>query len=223
MSNEERPSRRATLLGERPGSYAIARQVRISALKVRRVVDLVRGMPAKDALDVLRFAPQGASEPVYKLVASAIANGENNDGLNGDDLYISQIFVDEGMSMKRVKARAKGRGDRMTKRSSHITVVLEPKGAEAPKPAAKPTKAAKANEAPEAASKGTAAAASKGAPKKAAATKAEKPAEKAEKPAAKAKKPAASKAEKGDEPAPKKTTTKTGGKSPAATKSEKEA
>jgi large subunit ribosomal protein L22 len=127
MSNEERVSRRSTLLGERPGSYAIARQVRISALKVRRVVDLVRGLPAKAALDVLRFAPQGAAEPVYKLVASAIANAENNDGLNGDDLYISKIFADEGVSMRRIKARAKGRGDRIVKRASHITVVLEPK------------------------------------------------------------------------------------------------
>ncbi|MDR1355986.1 MAG: 50S ribosomal protein L22 [Propionibacteriaceae bacterium] len=176
MSNEERISRRGTLLGERPGSYAIARQVRISPLKVRRVIDLVRGLPAKDALDVLRFAPQGAAEPVYKLVASAIANGENNDGLKGDDLYISQIFVDEGMNLRRVKARAKGRGDRITRRASHITVVLEPKATEQPQPAAK--------------AKATAVAQSK------ADTKATKPAPKAVKGKA-GEQPAAKKSEKG--------------------------
>ena len=74
MSNKEsRPSRRAALLGERPGSYAIARHVRMSPTKVRRVIDVVRGLPVTEALDVLRFAPQAASEPVYKVVASAAA------------------------------------------------------------------------------------------------------------------------------------------------------
>jgi large subunit ribosomal protein L22 len=126
----ERPSRRATLLGERPGSYAIARDIRMSATKVRRVLDLVRGMDAHEALDHLRFAPQAAAEPIGKVVASAVANAETNDGLNGDDLFISQAFADEGVSLHRIKARAKGRADRIVKRAAHITVVVEPKGSE---------------------------------------------------------------------------------------------
>ncbi|WP_152361907.1 50S ribosomal protein L22 [Microlunatus speluncae] len=126
-SEKARPSRRATLLGDRPGSYAIAKQVRISATKVRRVVDLVRGMPVSEALATLQFAPQAASEPVFKVVASAAANAEQTDNLRRDDLYISQAFVDEGMTMRRIRARAKGSASRILKRSSHITVVVEPK------------------------------------------------------------------------------------------------
>lgn len=127
MSNKERPSRRAALLGDRPGSYAIARHVRMSPMKVRRVVDLVRGLPVTDALDVLKFAPQAASEPVYKVVASATANAENTEGLRADELYVSAAFVDEGMTLRRIRPRAKGSASRILKRASHITVVVEPK------------------------------------------------------------------------------------------------
>lgn len=126
-STNLRPSRRATLLGDRPGSYAVARQVRISATKVRRVVDLVRGMDVTDALATLQFAPQAASEPVFKVVKSAAANAENTDNLRLDDLYVSQAFVDEGVTMRRIRPRAKGSASRILKRSSHITVVVEPK------------------------------------------------------------------------------------------------
>ena len=129
MSNNERPTRRATLLGDRPGSYAIARHVRMSPLKVRRVVDLVRGMDVDAALDVLKFAPQAASEPVYKVVASAKANAEYTEGLRADSLYISAAFVDEGMTLRRIRPRAKGSASRILKRGSHITVVVEPKEA----------------------------------------------------------------------------------------------
>ena len=76
MSKDSRPSRRTALLGDRPGSYAIARAVRISPTKARRVVDLVRGLDVDNALSTLRFAPQAASEPVYKVLASAVANAE---------------------------------------------------------------------------------------------------------------------------------------------------
>lgn len=130
-SEKARPSRRLTLLGDRPGSYAIARHVRMSPTKVRRVVDVVRGMDVAEALNVLRFAPQAASEPVYKVVASAAANAENTDNLRLDDLYISQAFVDEGVTMRRIRARAKGSASRILKRGSHITVVVEPKTKEA--------------------------------------------------------------------------------------------
>ena len=128
MSNENGNSRRReALLGDRDGSYAIARHVRMSPTKVRRVVDLVRGMDVNEALAVLRFAPQAASEPVYKVVASAAANAENAESLRADDLFISQAFVDEGVTLRRIRPRAKGSASRILKRASHITVVVEPK------------------------------------------------------------------------------------------------
>ena len=128
MSNKEnRPSRRQALLGDRPGSYAIARHVRMSPTKVRRVVDVVRGLDVTDALAVLRFAPQAASDPVYKVVASAAANAEQTENLRSEQLYISQAFVDEGVTLRRIRPRAKGSASRILKRASHITVVVEPK------------------------------------------------------------------------------------------------
>ena len=130
MSKDSRPSRRQALLGDRPGSYAIARQIRISPTKVRRVVDLVRGMDVGDALSTLRFTPQAASEPVYKVLASAAANAEQADSLKRADLYVSQAFVDEGVTMRRIRPRAKGSASRILKRSSQITVVVEPRPAQ---------------------------------------------------------------------------------------------
>jgi large subunit ribosomal protein L22 len=124
---DSRPSRRKALLGDRPGSYAVAKQVRISPTKSRRVVDLVRGMDVSDALSTLQFAPQAVSEPVYKVVASAAANAEQTHNLRRDDLFISAAFVDEGVTMRRIRPRAKGSASRILKRSSHITVVVEPK------------------------------------------------------------------------------------------------
>lgn len=142
-NNNERPSRRLALLGDRPGAYAIARHVRMSPQKVRRVVDLVRGMPVNDALNTLRFAPQAASEPVYKAVASAVANAESTESLRADDLFVSQVFVDEGVTLRRIRPRAKGSAARILKRASHITVVVEPQQAKS-QPAGKPkTKTAK--------------------------------------------------------------------------------
>jgi len=126
-SAKTRPSRRQTLLGDRRGSYAIARQVRVSATKARRVVDLVRGMDVPDALVTLRFAPQAASDPVAKVLASAVANAQNTEGLRAEQLVVSQAFVDEGMTMRRIRPRAKGSASRILKRSSHITVVVEEK------------------------------------------------------------------------------------------------
>lgn len=128
MSNENGNSRRReALLGDRPGSYAMARHVRMSPMKVRRVVDLVRGMDVAEALVALRFAPQAASEPVYKVVASAAANAEDTEELRSDDLYISQAFVDEGVTLRRIRPRAKGSASRILKRGAHITVVVEPR------------------------------------------------------------------------------------------------
>src|SRR5256885_16121799 len=108
-----------------PGARGVARPVRISATKARRVVNLVRGLPAKEALAVLQFAPQAASEPVYKVLASAIANAENNERLDPDSLLVSEAYVDEGPTLKRVRPRAQGRADRIRKRSCHITIAVE--------------------------------------------------------------------------------------------------
>ena len=104
---------------------ASARYVRVTPTKARRVVDLVRGMKADEAAAILRYAPQAAAEPVRKVIESAVANAENNEGLDPDSLYITQVFVDEGPTMKRYRPRAHGRAYRIRKRTSHITVVVE--------------------------------------------------------------------------------------------------
>jgi large subunit ribosomal protein L22 len=106
-------------------ALAQARYVRTAPMKVRRVIDLVRGMDAAEALDVLRFAPQSASEPVAKVLGSAIANAEHNKNLDRRDLFISQAYVDEGPTLKRFRPRAQGRAFRIRKRTSHITIVVE--------------------------------------------------------------------------------------------------
>jgi large subunit ribosomal protein L22 len=108
-----------------PGARAVARHVRISPNKARRVVNLVRGLPAKEALTVLQFAPQAASEQVYKVLASAIANAENNERLDPGALLVSEAFVDEGPTLKRFRPRAQGRAYRIRKRTCHITIAVE--------------------------------------------------------------------------------------------------
>ena len=94
----------------------------ISAQKARLVADQVRGMPVEEALSLLEFSPKKAAHIVKKLLDSAIANAENNEGADVDELKVSSIFVDEGMTMKRLRPRAKGRADRILKRSCHITI-----------------------------------------------------------------------------------------------------
>ena len=98
------------------------RGARISAQKARLVADQVRGLPVEKALDVLAFSPKKAAHIVKKVLDSAIANAENNEGADVDELKVSTIFVDEGMTMKRLRPRAKGRADRILKRTCHITV-----------------------------------------------------------------------------------------------------
>jgi large subunit ribosomal protein L22 len=115
-----------------PGARAQARHVRVSPMKARRVVDLVRGRSAAEALDILRFAPQAASENVYKVVASALANAEHNAGLDPSTLWVGEAYVDEGPTLKRFRPRAQGRAYRIRKRTSHITVVLESRESVAP-------------------------------------------------------------------------------------------
>ena len=95
--------------------------------KIRRVVDQIRGMDVEDALNTCTFAPQAASEPVYKVIASAASNAEQTENLKRADLYVSHAFVDQGITIRRIRPRARGSASRILKRSSHITVVVEPR------------------------------------------------------------------------------------------------
>jgi large subunit ribosomal protein L22 len=103
---------------------AILRTSRISPQKARLVADQVRGMPVGRALEVLKFSTKKAAHIIYKVVFSATSNAENNVGADVDELKVSSIYVDEGPTYKRFHARAKGRGTRIIKRTSHITVVV---------------------------------------------------------------------------------------------------
>jgi large subunit ribosomal protein L22 len=104
---------------------ASARYVRVAPMKVRRVIDLIRGMEAQEALSVLQFAPQAASEPVSKVLASAVANAEHNKQLDPESLIVAVAYVDEGPTIKRFRPRAQGRAYRINKRTSHITIEVE--------------------------------------------------------------------------------------------------
>ena len=101
---------------------ATAKFVRVTPMKARRAIDLILGKDAADALNILRFAPQSASEPVAKVLASAIANAENNLDLDPRTLVVSTAYADEGPTLKRFQPRAQGRAFRVRKRTSHITV-----------------------------------------------------------------------------------------------------
>lgn len=103
-------------------TQAVLRGARLSAQKGRLIADLIRGKSVADALDILTFSPKKGADIVKKVLESAIANAEHNNGSDVDELTVSTIFVDEGMTMKRIRPRAKGRADRILKRSSHITV-----------------------------------------------------------------------------------------------------
>ena len=103
---------------------ATAKRLSLSPQKARLVVDQVRGKGVSSALDILNFSNKKGAVLVRKVVESAIANAENNEGADVDDLKICEIFVNEGLTMKRIKPRAKGRADRILKRSCHITVTL---------------------------------------------------------------------------------------------------
>jgi large subunit ribosomal protein L22 len=119
-------ARRESLLGDEPGAFAVARFVRVTPQKARRVVDLVRGVPVDDALATLRFAPQAAAEIVHKTLSSAIANAETVENLDRASLVITKATVDEGPTLKRFRPRAQGRAYRIRKRTSHITLVVQP-------------------------------------------------------------------------------------------------
>jgi large subunit ribosomal protein L22 len=168
---------------EYPSAVAKARFVRVSASKARRVIDLVRGKPVDEALHILRWAPQAASEPVAKVIASAAANAQNNEGLDPSTLVVATVYADEGPTAKRIRPRAQGRAFRIRKRTSHITVIVESRPSKDERGGGRSASAARARRA-----QGSKAAAAKKAP----ATKATAEATTAEK--APAKKAAAKKA-----------------------------
>jgi len=168
---------------EYPSAVAKARFVRVSATKARRVIDLVRGKSVDEALHILRWAPQAASEPVAKVIASAAANAQNNEGLDPSTLVVATVYADEGPTAKRIRPRAQGRAFRIRKRTSHITVVVESRPSKEERGGGRSASAARARRA-----QGSKAAAAKKAP----ATKAAAEATTAEK--APAKKAAAKKA-----------------------------
>jgi large subunit ribosomal protein L22 len=114
---------------------ATAKYVRMSPTKVRRVVDLIRGLPASEATAIVKFDPHAAAEPVGKVLASAIANAEHlahvrSQRLSSDELFVHAAWADEGPTAKRFRPRARGRGTRIRKRTSHITIVVAPEGKE---------------------------------------------------------------------------------------------
>ncbi len=109
---------------EREGTRAVLRHAHVSPYKVREVLDLVRGKPVHEAEDILRFSDRDAAITVGKVLHSAVANAENNDELDPEELYVSACFADEGTTIKRWRPRARGRATRIRKRTSHITVIV---------------------------------------------------------------------------------------------------
>jgi large subunit ribosomal protein L22 len=114
----------AARTNEPPGTRAQVRHVRMSAYKAREVLDLIRGLPVGEAADVLQFTERAASVVIAKALASAVANAQHNDELDGDSLYVSACYADEGPTLKRWRPRARGRATRIRKRMCHITIVV---------------------------------------------------------------------------------------------------
>ena len=121
--SREKTAKRRENADKRP--RAIARYVRISSRKVKIVVDMIRGKSVREAEAILRYTPKAATEPVLKLLNSAVANAENNLELNRDDLYVAEVYANQGPTLMRYRARAHGRASRIRKRTSHITIVLD--------------------------------------------------------------------------------------------------
>lgn len=121
-SKEKSAARRANA-DRRP--RAIAKYIRISSRKVKVVIDLIRGKSVDEAKAILMFTPKSASEPVLKLLNSAIANAENNMGLSADTLYVAEVFANQGPTLKRFRPRARGSAARIRKRTSNITIILD--------------------------------------------------------------------------------------------------
>src|SRR3954465_594146 len=120
-------ARRDSLLGDEAGAFASARFVRITPMKARRVVDMVRGLQDDEALALLQLAAQAGSETVSTILESAVGNAETTESLERNTLVVGKAMVDEGPTMKRWRPRAQGRASRINKRTSHITIVVQPR------------------------------------------------------------------------------------------------
>ena len=110
---------------------AHARYIRQSPYKVRRVLDLIRGLPVEEAEQVLAFTPRAASEPITKVLKSAVANAEHNHALDASELFVAEAYANEGPTLKRYRPRARGRATQIKKRMSHITIVVADREEEA--------------------------------------------------------------------------------------------
>lgn len=124
-NQREKAIRRRENAEKRP--HAIARYIRISSRKVKVVIDLIRGKSVNEAMGILMYTPKAAAEPVMKLLKSAVANAENNMNLAAEDLYVAEVFANQGPTLKRFRPRAQGRASRIRKRTSHITIILDQK------------------------------------------------------------------------------------------------
>lgn len=124
-NQKEKAMRRRENAEKRP--HATARYIRISTRKVKIVIDLIRGKSVSEAIGILMYTPKAASEPVLKLLNSAIANAENNMNLSKEDLYVAEVYANQGPTLKRFRPRAQGRASRINKRTSHISIVLDQK------------------------------------------------------------------------------------------------
>ncbi|MCR5611111.1 MAG: 50S ribosomal protein L22 [Clostridiales bacterium] len=120
--SKEKAAQRRENAEKRP--HATARYIRISSRKVKVVIDLIRGKSVEDAEAILLYTPKAACEPVLKLLRSAIANAENNMELSKDNLYVAEIYANQGPTLKRYRPRARGSAFHIRKRTSHITVIL---------------------------------------------------------------------------------------------------
>ena len=109
---------------ERPGTRAQGRHLRGSASKARRVLNMIRNESVEDARTILEFSETGVSETISKILESAVANADHNDGIPEDELYVAACYADEGVTIKRFRPRARGRASRINKRTSHITIIV---------------------------------------------------------------------------------------------------
>lgn len=121
--SKEKSAARRENADRRP--HATAKYIRISSRKVKVVIDLIRGKSVDEAKAILMFTPKAASEPVLKLLNSAIANAENNLGMSADTLYVAEVFANQGPTLKRFRPRARGSAARIRKRTSNITIILD--------------------------------------------------------------------------------------------------
>jgi len=119
----EKTAKRHESADKRP--HATAKYIRVSSRKVKAVIDLIRGKSVKEAEAILQYTPKSATEPVAKLLKSAVANAENNLEMDRGELYIAEIYANQGPTLKRFRPRAHGRASSIRKRTSHITIVLD--------------------------------------------------------------------------------------------------